>query len=79
MLTATTVLLLNGTSGFVMAFNSVSFKILVSAKLLANVRKPPDKFWRTFAEQTVTPALVKYFEGVKNICSSLLLFNQCMR
>ena len=42
-----------------------------SAKLLENVRKLPDKF---IAEQTVTRALVIYFESVKNnICSSLLL------
>ena len=40
------------------------------AKLLANVQKPPD-----MAEQTVTPALATYFEGVKiDIFRSLLLF-----
>ena len=27
--------------------STVPSKILVSAKSLANVRKPPDKFWRT--------------------------------
>ena len=32
------------------------------------------------AEQTVTPALVTYFEGVKkDTCSSLLLFIHCIR
>ena len=32
------------------------------------------------AEQTVTPALVTYFKGVKtDACSSLLLFSQCIR
>ena len=43
-----------------------------SAKLLAIVRKPPD-----ISEQTLTPALVTYFEGVKiDICGSLQLFIQ---
>ena len=42
------------------------------AKLLANVQKPPD-----ISEQTLTPALVTYFEGVKiDICGSLQLFIQ---
>ena len=32
------------------------------------------------AEQTVTPVLVTYFEGVKtDVCSSLLLFSQRIR
>ena len=39
-----------------------------SAKLPANVRKPPDKFWPTLLNKPlalVTPALVTYFKGVK--------------
>ena len=45
-----------------------------SAKLVANIQKPSD-----VAEQTVTPALVTYLEGIKiYICGSLLLFIQCI-
>ena len=65
---------------------SVPCKIFVSAnrwrkcEITSKYMKTVGEVLADIAEQTVTPALVTYFEDVKNdICSSLQPFNQCIR